>query len=650
MIFWNLIWLATFSGLALADDTAIQMQSGVVRISSSFKPGSKEVGTGVVVSYPVEGKDRTFLLTCAHLSTGKDTQVAGKPLSEIILGRRTDNFRDLDLIEIDPKKLAVQPFAHFQENREANNWLSGVAEGVAQGEGNTPKAVMDRLSGGVFLVNEKSFHAWSQLADRPVMAATPEAEDTPFVLNPSWASLDHEASWPGREKKLGSNFDPEQPNFGGTLVFDPTTRTISAPSRLSPGMSCAPLITYTTVNFDSKARKMELRGLGTEFRAEMSGSTFTSNFIWEDSIRSYLKGDTKEDIPATWQTKNGLQYLKIGNRSAEIIPSQRPAGNGVTVPPGNGTTVPPGKSELKSEIGHCNPSKIEDTWKKYGLKPGILWHGKEVLGFAMDFDAVNSVMPNVKPTPVLIYPDRSGIEFRSNNGKFAKQVEDVPVGSPVLSWLDKRYQMKKPVYQLVAVDKLGRVSTLSRRANGIDIQTYGPDNDPIQIHLNKFGAQSEKRPPENKQLKTLIEVKGKSGAVYLVDLTDVFFLRASAILPRNAVTVSNPANDYPLREDAERFAPNSIYSFAAQKRAVKSLFEPFSESERHVGISVRKKCTNSEIRINFPETYEEIRTDAPCVSEEKMFIHGLENIEELKGRVEGLRFYQGMGHSMPSEN
>ena len=212
--------------------------------------------------------------------------------------------------------------------------------------------------------------------------------------------------------------------------------------------------------------------------------------------------------------------------------------------------------------------------------------------------------------------------------------------------------MNKPSYQMISVDKSGiEVSLLHRHPHGVSLTVYGPppQNERLDIRLNEYGALADLSAPQDKQLKTMVEVKGSQGNVYRVDLTDLFFQQTSLIEPIDAGPYL--CNDDQLRERGEVYSGRSVFSDKSRLGQLKEVFGPDHEqAERHVGISIRKKCSADELRINFPEPYEEVEDGQPCTSKVPTFIHGLENVRELQFRIQQEEYDVGMGRMVPAEH
>jgi hypothetical protein len=257
--------------------------------------------------------------------------------------------------------------------------------------------------------------------------------------------------------------------------------------------------------------------------------------------------------------------------------------------------------------------------------------------------------------PILIYPDRGGIEFWLNNKDLALNTEPIKVGTPILPWLDHRYRTGKRSYDMVSIAKGGfKMAFLHKRSHELTLQVFGPppEDEPIEIKLNEYGALEGSKPPEDTQLKTLVEVKGEKGNVYSVDLTDLVYQRTSLIHP-SAVVNASPLNEGEFKYYADLYSAHSVKTRDDRKNLILEDLDDYAELERHVSIAVRKKCSKEEFRINFPEPEESVANDVACHLERPLFIHGLENIRELqhvfdpKGNAGKYDFDAG-NHWMPS--
>ena len=453
--------------------------------------------------------------------------VAGMPLDSVSLGRRTDAFNDIDLVEIDPKKLGAKNFATYQLPQKSDAKMDPDWEDSPPTE--TPIY-------GWLKANKSSLSIWKKR--EKVMQATPEVTQIDqrqkyFVLMPPWSAREQaEASWTGKDKF--AHRESFRPWHGLKLRENPFSGTFTIPSRIAPGMSCAPLL-----NKDGY-----LKGMGVEYKNDMADSTFASRATMLSNLFAYLHGKTQSDISAEWKSQNGLLYLQMGEQNAEIVPRKvagsplrfpsgngvsTPPGNGVSTPPGNGVSTPPGQKKL-TKVETCNPNELagRNGWEKVGTPPAVLWNGKPVMGFSMKFEGYRE--------PFFVAADRAGMKLRMKAEKFTAKVEDVPLGSPILQWLDRRFTQlndnipKTFTLYSESIDPEDQVSgiregpSIDRYKDFVAITFYGPapQHEKIEIVLNEKGALIS--PVENNpnEFLPMVEVPAPSGQVYLVDLSDLF--------------------------------------------------------------------------------------------------------------------------------
>lgn len=511
----------------------LEKSTGILRVASSYD--THEVGTGILVKVSHEGRERSFVFTCAHLTGGKDPTIADIPLDSLAIGRRTDAFNDIDLVEIDSSKLGARAFAAYEKPSELETesqqaWLAGSS--IASWRMEDPAERQKVKKFGSLQAKKESLAAWRKT--QSVLQATPETSPSDtitklFALVPPWSAK--ESMEAGKKENWTSvQHNPLRPWNKTTTRTSPFAGTLWTPARIAPGMSCSPLLN----------KKGRLLGMGVEFKNRLLGSTFVTGTAMVGVLTNYLnKDEAKNSIPASWHSQNGLLYLKIGNENAEIIPSRiagnpslRPSGNGVSTPPGNGVSTPPGKGV--SKIEKCDPKALsaESDWKKIGSPPAILWQGKPVMGFSVQFDE--------KP-PLLVYPDRSGIKLRLQGERYVKKMTDVPLGSPVLSWLDARYRQNysiPPSYTAISDDDLAPRLRRLGVTNGPKIHRHrdylkitfegsGGRGEKVEFLLNEKGALIEPVKNNPDEFLPVIEVPGPSGQVYIVDLSDLFFSNAT---------------------------------------------------------------------------------------------------------------------------
>lgn len=584
-------WLALllFTLSAQASPLPLEQNSGVLRVGSAYE-GKDYTGSGFLISYRDQDKDRTFLFTCAHLTGGTNVQVGGMPINDVMIGRRTDAFNDIDLVEIDSSKLGAKTFASYQpsnesEVKELNEVLQFVWEipkKEAQGLGIKPL--------GHLKILPSSLQAWKRRGK--LMQATPEiSSDDRFsrysVLVPPWSQVAQiEPSWTGRDKNWEQG--ATRPWFGISSENRPFSGTIWTPSRIAPGMSCAPLI----------SKQGEVKGMGIEFRNKMVGSTFASKTAMLLQLNAYLENQPLKQIPATWKRQNDLLYLEMGSGNAEVVPL-KVAGTPTNTPSGNGVSTPPGaKKRFTPE--KCNPRELSatDEWKKMALAPAALWKNQPVIGFSIQTEGGKA--------PTLFDADRNGLKFQLAIGDKLGKVEPVPLGAPLLNWFDRRYlnsiqndNFKLPSSYIAYADSSGSPEikrtgilegpVIDRYPDHMEITLHGPppSNEKIQFSLNEKGALIAPIKNNPEEFLSLVEVPAPSGRVYLVDLSDIFFRTVEDWRIVHQFEINHELNERVHAGDpklqGEKFLAHSM----------EELREPFRVGALPT-ISYREKCSKNQ--------------------------------------------------------
>jgi hypothetical protein len=338
----------------------------------------------------------------------------------------------------------------------------------------------------------------------------------------------------------------------------------------------------------------------------MIGSSFSSDRQVVDQIRRLDQGDTSEEFPSHWESWHGILHLQMKDGSREIL-LVKPAGDAVTVPPGDAVTVPPGNAvtvppgKRRSGVQDCDPHAFSpDPWDSTATKPGLLWQGQDTMGFSMTFG---------NRAPILLYPDRAGIEFQAHLADLASNSEVVRNGQPILTWLDNKlpegpaqyasessfrgdgFEVAQNKFVLTSADVFP--AKIERHKNTLDITLFGPPpgNEKIAFTLNEYGALDSKTGNAEKEFRPQVEVKGANGGVYVIDLKRLFFAEAGHFEAFGKA----PSLDSFLAHVNERYyARNSFFSAKARQKHVEEMLRRYEESQLLPQISYRPKCSSEQ--------------------------------------------------------
>lgn len=521
---------------AWAAESALTLQTGVLPVTTRFEPARLETGTGFVVAATIRSRERFFVFTCAHLTGGESTKLGGRPIEEAALARRTDSFHDIDVIETKAVE-GLQPFAR----------LSADGKSLA--------------------VNPAALNAWAKNGQRTLNVES-KAKGSAFALVPSWSLAGAaEAAFPGRAKQWSTNdlFTSSDKSRG--LVYHVVGSTVGAPASIAPGMSCAPLV-------DRAGGKPVVRGMGTEFKNKMMGSSFASDRQLLRGLKALLAGETGLVGPSRWRSQNGLLYRTFGEDRSEIVPLDRPAGNGISTSPGAGATSP-----------RCGSVSAQEIWKNIGSAPALRWDGRNVIGFRVTITGQDE--------SILITPNHSGLEFLLRSARFAKAT-GVPAGTPLLPEFDAKYV--KAARYTVASPALGKIPgpRLERSGDGLTVTLFGDrGRERIVFRLNEYGALANSL--ETKTFYPVVDVKGSKGGIYTVDLRGLFFADVSDW----TIAVADAAESFDALEDALVDKPaNSPELYVGLMRA-QQILQRIAPS-----ISYRRQCARDEYHFSFSRRYE----------------------------------------------
>lgn len=524
---------------AFAAESDLTLQTGILPVTTKFEPSRLETGTGFAVAATLDGRERFFVFTCAHLTGGEDTKLGDRPLSEAFLRRRTDSFHDIDLIEVKPVP-GLRPFARLASD------------------------------GTSLAVDPAALAAWTKNKQR-TLDVEPKTKGAAFALVPSWSQgAAAEGAFPERVRQWSTSdlFTSSEKSRG--LVYHVIGSTIGAPASIAPGMSCSPLI-------DRAAGQQIVRGMGSEFKNKMMGSTFASDRQLLRALKALIDGEIGQVNLTRWHSQNGLLYRTFAEGRAEIVPLGRPAGNGISTSPGNGISTSPGSSDAGTS---CEAVSAQDLWKDIGSAPALRWDGQNLIGFLM--------RAYVESRAILISPNHAGIEFRLKAEPYA-QFEGLPLGSPLMPFLDTRYGGTGPY--TVKAPALGVLPgpRLERKNDGLTVTVFGDQGrERIVFQLNEFGALTDSREP--KTFYPLIDVKGSKGHVYTVDLRGLFFSDVSDW----ATPVSNADESFDTLEksftDKAGRSADALLTVARGQQILQAIAP---------SIAYRRRCARDEYHFSF---------------------------------------------------
>ena len=527
-----MIWAFFFSSFAFASGNLL---SGVLPVSTQYENAPEEVGSGFVI----RSQNRTFVFTCAHLTGGTHTKIDGISLEKLAKGRRTDSFHDVDLIEIDSSLLSSQVFAQY--------------------------------TSGEFVVEPKALEAWKK-SGQQTLDVEPK-KDSAFALVPHWSQSNAtEASFPKRQDQwsVADMYTNSEKSRG--LVYNVIGGTLWAPASIAPGMSCSPLIDRNA------AKALIIRGMGTEFKNKMMGSTFASDRLMARSFEAYFSGETGEVSKSSWHWQKGLLYQEISPGRAEIVPQNSPAGNGISTSPGNGISTSPG-SDGSSTSCNANTASPANSLS-------LLWDDKTIMGFM--------VQAFGEKTPMLVFPNHTGIEYRLKIEKFAR-VLDLPTEMPIISEFDRFYSAFQN-FKTTASEADAKSPSIDRYKDRMKITLYGPapKKEKVIFELNEFGALVTNDSNKNKNFAPIIEVAGPSGRLYTIDLTGLFF---SDISDWDSPVSSAPSSaGFALFEGSFLDHPNqnqeAILLSSQRSQQILKKMSPH--------LSYRQKCSRDEFHFSFP--------------------------------------------------
>ncbi|OFZ55149.1 MAG: hypothetical protein A2428_13090 [Bdellovibrionales bacterium RIFOXYC1_FULL_54_43] len=532
-------------------------------------------------------KERVLaILTSSHLLGGKSgTQeifsASGKKAE--ILKRCVNADDDLELVLI--KTPDISPVAKYNQDRKSFEFEKEDLQAWSKDFAEMPWRLTNLDESFVEIRNKL------QKETRLMLAST----DLSAVLVPDWVQWRPE------------NASAFQYGFSGALGLTSSQSEFRSNSKIVPGMSGAPLVEGSLGRF--KTGKPALLGVSNRVLFDFNQSFFASSFAIRSLVENFKKGVCNPpDKDTSWHylktpSGEGVTYrtfktqwgefseINVTQVRAGTVISQ-PAGNGSSGDGGNGSSGDGGNGSSGDggnhstvtikHPWHVNPAKNDDTWTRFGVRPGLKRDGKKpVYGFWLKpktshdrktsaestyFDGPYEGGGFVGPKPGLPYPEladriqdifsRSGLVPRpfalfgdaqaiQYMKKYSENytVQIIPVGSDLTPLLAYRLRQPNACYSSTAnafdfgpedSDKryTARPSikrptaTIDSSNNEITISTQ-IGKDKIKIELNKKGVLKDS---ESKSFVPIIRVKAKpSGKTYIVDLTRLFFADASEI-------------------------------------------------------------------------------------------------------------------------
>lgn len=589
--------------------------SGVVSFSAQmYDEGQQkwqpQTGTGTLIA-PVDSTpgvvaDEVFLVTSAHLTQGQNWSVGsaeGKgsyPLDEsAIQGSVTDPLCDLTAISIRLDRLPggsqnYRAFAQAERDSKGRMRFFAFPERLQEWLGRDPRFVRDEKGRGYLNVE-------------------PNTAGGAFVLVPSWsnggtaeASTLRSSTGFGFDRSiyepdigviaLGKRYSAAVLNRGlhNSILYQAFGDRITAPARLAPGMSGSPLLKLVTNAMEFSGHRWEVRGFGTEYIEDMTGSNFCSDRALQKMLEAYVPGRQTKLSQGEWRFRYGRAYLKYSERSSEIVATQQKAGRGGAVSPG---------VTLEADAAASNG----DYWERLGSLPAIEWEGHKAIGFKV-------YLKSGKQT-IFIYPNQAAVALLQSYGvmkevaaktgarnkpaapkrKYGLEYEPVLLGSSIYEQLASRFKANINSFnprQASSVNlNLCLLPVLGVDDEGVShLVLTSPDSrdEVVNLRLDRWGrVMLENGAPARDHFAPLVIEKSTRAREFIVDLREFFFMDVSVL--------NFSADD---RSDIDSF--ESILKFSDPKSAV-NLLERVLENESRKGafISYRHKSANYSIRTRF---------------------------------------------------
>lgn len=505
---------------------------GVVPAGSTFQdenpsyPVAERFGTSAIVESSIVSKNHQLVLTAAHLVDGKDpwVLVGGKKVRALDFLIDADN--DQALLRIPRARSEVPALKYDSKSDEL------------------------RVSRNFQKLN-RDFRISSLFQDGSDL-------HTPLVL---WSNLGSE-SYP---RGYVGNTDGKTVSSAARVVS--WGDQIKTPSRSAEGQSGAFLYGYQS------GKVYGVLGQSNYFFRE---SFYSSPQALKRLFRAYSQGRRGHLTQSRFKMRNSLPYRDFGDGISEATFSDRSTGKGVYGDPGKGVYGDPGKGvygdpgkgvycdPAVQNLANLSPTNLEAVqavlrgqdfqgpkttpdagaiFERYGLRPGILWHGKSVIAI----QAFSHKNEGRTPDLVLLANAQSVKFIREHADRF----RFVPVenGSDLVELAtlrggDSKLTIPKHEASSACHNGLTHMEDMSleRDSAGIKIRllvsartksslpdgrvvSLGCEIEPLVISLDRNGAVAGQE-----HFLPIVQVRGaKSGQTYDVDLRDVFFRDLSSL-------------------------------------------------------------------------------------------------------------------------
>jgi hypothetical protein len=514
---------------------------GMVQVSSVYEDGPqkrRETGTGWVI----EDNGKKYLVSDAHLLAGADQRLN----KDILLSEKEiifDNDNDLAIMELKESSL---PAALIYDEKEKKFLVSNSFQ----------KASDD----GLLKIRASSFPGkYSHRTFIPPWALPLKTE----ILEPVNAELNRQRV-------------PEITGNGKQIhVFDKTT----------PGMS------GTILLGNEYGKQEEVLGFLAQYNYYFDDSYYTSAHLAAELLEKYKKGKRGSQSDTKWHMKNGLTYRTFGLDTAETSFVEKSAGNGIYIDPGDGVYIDPGNGiyidpgdgvyidpgipcarepedlvkleknsrELLNAMLKTRTLAPNEIYYRYGIRPGLLWKGKPILGFVLRDK-------QGKELPFALYANPQALDFlRTNSDRY--DIE--PIGSDAsltdLLRMKARYAFSDSDTPSIQ-GKTFRLNTRKGSASGVvaDVQVS-----PMGVKLKLRGdILSKENAPEYVNLDLdkngwvkgsqfftpIVEAYGeKTKNRYFVDLRRLFFTDLGNV-SQSLLTNSEEPKDFSAALEAQKKA------------------------------------------------------------------------------------------------
>lgn len=493
-------------GLARPASPSLE-ELGIVSVQSVYAndhQAKAEVGTGFVV----ETNGKKFLVSDAHLLAGSAPKFSGGTLNSLDL--LFDGQNDLAVIQLaDSGTPAALTF-----NSSGNFELS--------------PALADSLREGTIpLLNAESISLDNPLEKIYEMQGMNAAF---FTRNPA---IDYKMLYPPWATPIENSDRGERRNYsyGPELVSDGTK--IHVLHQTAPGMSGALLFSVPSQGLP------RAEGVLSQYNAYFSSSYYSPLKFVRALLEAYSSGQRGKlhAYDPDWRMKRGLLYRDYGKGTSEADFINAPSGNGIYLDPGNGVYLDPytGTPTGKEPAGNPDGKKTAASrMREYGLRAGILWEGKSVIGFAAQ-------PKNPGRSPFLLYANAEAISFmreQAANYDFTA----VPEGADLMPYLRQKLRNAfgsntnsfSESFKLKPGDDFGAGEDdfLQGNENGIELSltTGGIDSTSHQDYRDTFRLQLDSHglPPGSNTFFPIVEIRTRA-LTYYVDLRPLYFTDLSTV-------------------------------------------------------------------------------------------------------------------------